>query len=280
MKPDFARLWAEASRIADTAGSWPRLMRSSIATLGYHPKRQAGSGSDFWQYRALSPGESAGQIDWRKSARSDALLVRDHELEVPARLFIWCDQSPSMTYTSTGSQRSKAEWAYVLGAAIVQAAAASGETVAAFGHNGNGSGLARLRTLMPLMSSEPAAAAMPSNSVLIIVSDCLGLEAWIAELSKQSVRARTQLVLVQVHDPAEASFPFTGRVEFTGMEGEKSMEVDDARAARADYLGAWQKFQSNLKNSVQINDNMYLSYPTDNLPKDCFEQILAHLGRR
>jgi hypothetical protein len=42
-------------------------------------RRRSGPGEDFWQYRAYSFGDSAQSIDWRKSARSDRVLVRENE---------------------------------------------------------------------------------------------------------------------------------------------------------------------------------------------------------
>ena len=40
---------------------------------GAHGLRRPGPGEEFWQYRPAQPGEPARAIDWRRSARSDAL---------------------------------------------------------------------------------------------------------------------------------------------------------------------------------------------------------------
>ena len=53
----------------------------STLAIGVHGRKRSGQGETFWQYRAAQPGDSLGQIDWRRSARSDRLYVRETEWE-------------------------------------------------------------------------------------------------------------------------------------------------------------------------------------------------------
>jgi uncharacterized protein (DUF58 family) len=274
---DAARLWAEASAIADQHDGWPRQLRTALMTLGQHPRGQAGTGADFWQYRPLTPGESATQIDWRKSARSDALLVRDHERDVPTRVHVWCDQSGSMHYRSGKKGPTKAEWAYGCAAALTLVARNAGENVCLLGAGAAQRGIDALRAHLGTPSSLPDPINLPARSLIILVSDCLGITEWIAKATTQAFTVQSRILLVQVHDLAEATFPFTGRIEFQGLEAEPSKLVDDASIAQASYLEAWTDFQSNLKKITQDTQNMYISQSTDISLGDTIANILARL---
>ena len=63
---------------------------------GDHGRRKSGAGETFWQYRHALDGDSYNMIDWRRSARSEDLYVRETEWETAQSVWIWCDQSLSM----------------------------------------------------------------------------------------------------------------------------------------------------------------------------------------
>src|SRR5579885_3560134 len=67
-------LLVEAERVAITVSQ------------GVHGRRRVGQGETFWQFRQYEPGEPAQRIDWRESARSDRLYVRETEWEASERL--------------------------------------------------------------------------------------------------------------------------------------------------------------------------------------------------
>ncbi|MBN9263007.1 MAG: DUF58 domain-containing protein, partial [Hyphomicrobium sp.] len=57
----------EASRVASTVAH------------GIHGRRRAGPGETFWQFRQFEGADAATLIDWRRSASSDQLYVRERE---------------------------------------------------------------------------------------------------------------------------------------------------------------------------------------------------------
>ena len=92
-------------RSLELAGTLPALMVAAdrvAATViqGVHGRRRVGQGDAFWQYRPYRDGDSANQIDWRQSARSRHLFVRETEWEAAASVWLWRDASPSMQYAS------------------------------------------------------------------------------------------------------------------------------------------------------------------------------------
>src|SRR5438034_3270222 len=68
---------------------------------GVHGRRRVGQGETFWQFRQYEPGDAASRIDWRESAKSQRLYVRETEWEAAQSVWLWRDASPSMEYTST-----------------------------------------------------------------------------------------------------------------------------------------------------------------------------------
>ncbi|MEM8985995.1 MAG: DUF58 domain-containing protein, partial [Pseudomonadota bacterium] len=79
-------LLAEAERIA------------ASVLQGVHGRRRAGTGETFWQYRPYAQGDSVASIDWRQSARSDRLYVRQNEWEASNAVWLWPDGSASMDF--------------------------------------------------------------------------------------------------------------------------------------------------------------------------------------
>ena len=69
---------------------------------GVHGRRRVGQGETFWQFRQYQPGDAAARIDWRESAKSQRLYVRETEWEAAQSVWLWRDPSASMDYSSAG----------------------------------------------------------------------------------------------------------------------------------------------------------------------------------
>ena len=54
---------------------------ASTVAQGVHGRRRVGQGETFWQFRQYQPGDAAQRIDWRESAKSQRLYVRETEWE-------------------------------------------------------------------------------------------------------------------------------------------------------------------------------------------------------
>ncbi len=67
---------------------------------GVHGRRRVGQGETFWQFRQYETGDAAARIDWRESAKSQRLYVRETEWEAAQSVWLWRDASASMDYTS------------------------------------------------------------------------------------------------------------------------------------------------------------------------------------
>ncbi|MBU6472987.1 MAG: DUF58 domain-containing protein, partial [Alphaproteobacteria bacterium] len=54
---------------------------ASSVSLGVHGRRTAGMGETFWQFRRYQAEDPSTAIDWRQSAKSQHLFVREREWE-------------------------------------------------------------------------------------------------------------------------------------------------------------------------------------------------------
>jgi uncharacterized protein (DUF58 family) len=203
--------FADAAHAAAALGPL-RLVRARARARGFqggHAQRIAGNGSEFWQYRAVEPGEPIDRVDWRRSARSDALY------RIPTKSAI----------------------AHLVAGATAVAVEAAGERL--FGAQGEPRRAERLyRELGNEAAGTPPLLPLRAGDAVLLVGDFLDgapLE-WVQEAAASGAVG----CVISVADPAEADFPFTGRTRFEGGEpGEAEREFARAEALREAYLAAW-----------------------------------------
>jgi len=117
IKPNPQPLQIEAERLA-------QVVRQNVPS-----HRRVGYGEDFWQFRSYGGGEPATMIDWRQSARSTRLLVREKDREPVQTIFLWADRSPCMHNTTDKSAPSKTEQAHLIVLALAHMLLRGGERV-------------------------------------------------------------------------------------------------------------------------------------------------------
>ncbi|MGR3761016.1 DUF58 domain-containing protein [Roseobacteraceae bacterium NS-SX3] len=212
--------------------------------LGEHGRRRAGMGDDFWQYRPAQPGDSRRMIDHRRSARGDVQYVREREWQIAQSVHVWTDLGASMRFASSPNLPQKIDRARLLTLAISILMVRGGERVGLTGgtlppRHGN---MQVLRLAEALSAEEGAAYAPPEHRAMLpqaralFVSDFLGpfdeLQTALGKAADRGVRG----VILQVLDPAEEGFPFTGRTRFESVTGELRHETLKASALRDRYL--------------------------------------------
>jgi len=249
----LARARLRASLVPDLLVEARRVVSTVIS--GWHGRRRRGIGENFWQFRPYVEGETLARIDWRRSARDDHTYVRDLEWEAAHTVWLWADPSPSMLYKSTAATVSKQSRALVLVLALTELLSRSGERIAWPGLTdpiSSRNGAERVAALLSHASSLPARpdlSAVRQFSDIVLVSDFLDpldeIIAWLAPLARRGVRAH----LIEVADPAEETFPYAGRTEFTDPETGEKLTAGRAELVGEDYrrlytarraeLGAW-----------------------------------------
>lgn len=259
---------------------------ASTVAQGVHGRRRVGQGDSFWQFRHYAFGDSARGIDWRQSAKSDHVYVRETEWEAAQSVWLWRDASASMRYRSDRSLPEKAERAELVLLALASLLADSGEQVALLG------GLrapARGRAVLDRLIDElgrtahdeslPPDIALPRFGATVWIGDFLSplpeIEAALARYTGRGIRG----YMLQILDPAEASLPFKGRVRFDGMEGEASTLITRVDAVRDDYRGRFQAHQDGLKALAQLAGWHYSAHVTDQGPEKALMDLYIGLSQ-
>ena len=234
------------SRAESLAAGLPNLLlraRQVAATVsgGLHGRRRPGSGEDFWQYRQSQPGDPQTSIDWRQSARSDHLYVRETEWTIARTTRIWADPSPSMRWRSTRDIETKHDRACLLAVALGFLLEQGGERIGlldrpgpAFSGRTAPGRLAHALVQAQPVETFPDQGAAP-RSMVILLSDFLMPPDQIARQAERWAAAGLTGHMLQILDPAEEALPYQGRVRLHGLEGEGDMLVQHAESLRDDY---------------------------------------------
>jgi len=215
------RLREDAERIS--AGLPPLLAEAerlaSTVHLGVHGRRKAGMGETFWQFRRYRAEDPAQAVDWRQSAKSQHLFVREREWEAAEAVWFWRDGSAGMRFSSSKELPPKIDRAGVLALALMSLLVRGGERIALLGEERTpSSGRAALTRIAHALGETahalPPPAQMTRHPQFVWLSDFLSpleaLEEAMRKFSRQGLRGH----LVHIVDPAEEDFPFAGRTRF------------------------------------------------------------------
>ncbi len=266
MATQLAKLHERADGLA---ASLPPLMVAAerVATTvsqGVHGRRRVGQGETFWQFRRYHPGDALQRIDWRRSAKSDLVYVRETEWEAAQSVWLWSDASPSMYFRSARNLPEKAKRADLLGLALASLLVRGGEQIAYLG--------AQMRPSHGRMALNLVAAAMedretsdgegvagslppyepvPRHGRLVLIGDFLEplteINRMIGIFADRGVEGH----LLQILDPAEQALPFKGRTRFEGLENEGTALIGRAEGIARQYADEMAAHRRGLKDLAQ-----------------------------
>ena len=261
---------------------------SSTVAHGIHGRRRAGPGETFWQFRQYGALDAATLIDWRRSASSDQLYVREREWEAAHTLWLWPDLSPSMNFKSHLSTVTKRDRALVLMLASAELLVRSGERVGLMGVTvpmASRKAATKLAEAIAINPNAPAlTGSLPPEQRLARFSSAVLFSDFLDPIDK--IKARIETIagsgvtghVVQVLDPAEESLPYQGRTEFLGMEdsGERWV-ADRAESLRARYQ---EKFTSHRAELFELTTRLgwsMLVHHTDRPASEVLLSLMMHL---
>jgi uncharacterized protein (DUF58 family) len=264
-------LLVDAQRIAQTVAH------------GTHGRRRAGPGETFWQFRHYDQNDSVTFIDWRRSAGSDNLYVREREWEAAHTVWFWIDLSPSMRFRSSLAKVSKESRAVVLALALADLLARGGERVGLMGGQPF-IGRAAARRMAAILMGDTGEASLPPNARLRRFSECLlfgdflepiaDMAARFEEIAAQGVRGH----LIEILDPAEETLPYAGRTEFAASEGRDRMIAGRAESLREDYQERIKRHRTDLIEMTRRLGWSFLVHHTDRPPEEAVLSVYSRLA--
>src|SRR6187431_2300616 len=273
LSASMPRLILEARRVASTV------------IHGLHGRRRAGPGENFWQFRRFVSGEPAARIDWRRSARDDHLYVREQEWEAAHTIWIWPDRSPSMNFASRLARESKRDRTLIAAFALAEVLVEAGERVGLPGlmrPTGSRAVIDRMADAIihdpTERASLPQGFAPASLSEIVLLSDLWSPIGEIRSTLTQLSTNGSQGHLVQIVDPAEETFPYSGRVEFIEPEGAGEITAGRAENWRNDYDARLQRHRSEIRAETNRLGWSFSIHRTDRAANELLLALHARIG--
>ncbi len=279
-----ARVEALAAQMPPLLVAAERL--ASVVGLGVHGRRKPGMGETFWQFRRFSHEDPTSAIDWRQSAKSQHLFVREREWEAAEAVWLWRDGSAGMRFTSAPELETKIDRASVIALAVAALLVRGGERVAHLGegHLPASGRIALSRLAHALVESAPRDNPVPPdspvtrNSQLVWLSDFLAPVGEIETAMRRLARAGLSGHLVRIIDPAEEDFPYRGRTRFEAPAGSDSEILGRAESVRDTYR---QRFRAQGEAVAELARRLgwsYLVHRTDHRPELALIALYTSLG--
>lgn len=260
---------------------------SQTVAHGIHGRRRAGTGETFWQFRQLQPTDAITMIDWRRSASSDHLYVREREWEAAHTMWLWPDLSPSMSFQSHLSNTTKRERALLLALASADLLVRSGERVGLMGLTRPITSRHAATRIAEAMTANLASPVLVDGKVpqtnlnrfssVLLFSDFLNPldETFerLGEIAGQDVKGH----IVQVLDPAEETLPYEGRAEFFGLNDDHRWIGDRVESLREAYQDKLLEHRTALANYAHRLGWSMTVHHTDRPASEILLQLIAHL---
>jgi uncharacterized protein (DUF58 family) len=267
-------LLIEADRIATTVAH------------GIHGRRRAGPGETFWQFRQFQTNDAAQLIDWRRSASSDHLYVREREWEAAHTVWLWPDLSPSMDFRSHLAPMTKRERALVLMLAAGELLVRGGERIGLLGltqpttsrraTTRMAEAIATHAASPDVTRSLPPKARLSRFSGALLFSDFLDPIEAVRERIEELASGGVTGHIVQVLDPAEETLPYEGRTEFLAPEGDEHWIADRVESLRADYQARLAAHRAGL---VELTRRLGWSFLLHHTDRPASEPLLTLIMR-
>jgi uncharacterized protein (DUF58 family) len=254
---------------------------------GVHGRRRIGQGDAFWQFRPYQAGDMPHRIDWKQSAKSDHVYVRQTEWEAAQSVWLWRDASPSMLWRSQRALPHKVERAELLLIALAALLARGGEHMALLDRDAPpATGRPALERLAVSLARRPGStsgnlprpASLPRYAQVVLFGDFLAsldqVRAVIGQLTSAGVKGH----LVQIVDPAEETLPFTGRVQFAGCEAEGEILFGRAETVRDAYRGRVLAHRGGLAAAASAFGWTFLTHHSDQPPAPALLSLYTQLA--
>jgi uncharacterized protein (DUF58 family) len=267
-------LLVEAERL--TSGIW----------LGVHGRRKAGIGETFWQFRRYRVEDPSTSIDWRQTAKSQHVFVREREWEAAETVWFWRDASASMRYASLKAVPEKWERATVLSLALASLLNRAGERIGLLGTGAPpSSGRLALRRMAHRLSQPreeepdlPPDLHVKRQCELVWISDFLQPLDSIESALKRLAYSGAHGYLVQIIDPAEEDFPFTGRARFEARSIRDTAVLGRAETVRANYRKRYDAHSEAVGQFARRVGWSFLRHRTDHSPATALIALYGAIG--
>lgn len=250
---------------------------------GLHQSPYKGFSQEFADYRPYMPGDEIRRIDWLVYGRRDRFYVREYREETNLRAYLLLDTSGSMGY---GRGPTKLEYAQCLGAGLAYL----------LHRQKDGVGLVtfdtRIRSYLPpsakrsgfmrileqISNVQPGgetslttvlfelAYKLKRRGLVIVISDLLDNPETVLKALRSFKYRKHEMLVLQVLDPEEVTFPFQETAIFRDMETGEEITVQPDQI-RDSYRRKMDFFLNHYRRQLLENrisyETMFLDTPYD-----------------
>jgi len=212
---------------------------------GLHTSPYKGHSLEFAQHREYSFGDELRHIDWKVFGRSDKFFVKQFQDETNLRAYVILDASGSMGFSS-GKNAPKLEYASRLCAALSYLLLNQEDAVSLSAFDTSMKFfipphhqlshltllLDKLETLTPGGETDISGVLgdfgrfIRKRGLMIFVSDLLSDQEKVLSALKYFRYRHNEVIAIQVLDPQEISFGYSGENTFLNLEGGNSIFAD------------------------------------------------------
>jgi uncharacterized protein (DUF58 family) len=260
---------------------------AATVAQGVHGRRRVGQGETFWQFRQYEPGDSSQRIDWRESAKSERLYIRETEWEAAQSVWLWRDASASMDYASSPNLPTKRARADLLLVALAALLVRGGERAALLGSGmpplSGRIALSRIATQVDRSGlpsvSLPQFEPLPRYAQIVLVGDFLSPLEEVNRLIGRFAATGLRGHIMQVLDPAEETLPFAGRVRFEGIEEEDEILISRVEGVRSQYVDRLAAQREGLMAIARPAGWSFQTHRTDRPPHSALLALYTAMAR-
>jgi len=249
---------------------------------GLHRSPHLGLSTDFAEHRSYQPGDDLRRLDWKLFGRTDRFYLKEFEAETNANVVVLLDASRSMHYGSGAV--TKLDYARYLAAALLWFSQSQRDKVGLITFDGDirehiPPSTRRLPHCLHALErmARPPATPSPAGSldapmrkstelltrrgIVILISDLYETPEKVVAACGHLRQRGNDLIVLQVLDPAELSFPFNEAASFEDMEtGEKIPVVPDR--VQRDYRGRMERHLQELRRLMSRGGIDFASFDT------------------
>lgn len=232
---------------------------------GLHASPFHGFSVEFSEHRRYTAGDDPKDIDWLVYAKTDKYYVKKFEAETNITGYLVIDLSQSMGYTYR-QELTKFDYAVCLAASLCYLMIHQQDPCGLITFDTQlrdclapkskrtqlGNLLSHLANLKPTGPTDVAksliqiAAMLRHKSLVMIFTDLLADPDPVLRSLRQLRHGGHDVILFHILDEAEATFPFSGLMEFEEPESSERMQLD-ATNYRPDYLAEVEAFRQTYR---------------------------------
>ncbi len=272
---------------------------------GMHRSPHQGFSVEFAQHRQYAAGDDIRHLDWKVFGRTDKLYLKQYQQETSLDLVMLVDVSSSMGFTSQSKPPwCKFDYAASLAVAMAYLALQQQDRVGLILFDEHLQSVTRQsssqdhwRAMVEMLSGveidravteEPAPtnlgrvfeetlARLTQRSLIVLISDLFDDPDQLERALAQAAHRRHDVIVFQVLDPAEITFPYRQLADFVGLEGEGKVTLDPSALRRA-YLKSLNKHLEKVRVMTRRFHFDYLKLNTGEPLGPTLSHFLAQRG--